>query len=98
MGWRLSRRWDLPAAKREPHCDVKQTRGHPHQYTTAFPPHGEMAQKPWQCCHLLGDAGTEEHEEGPGTEMELIYRCFKNLIVNLRLAIPYPYLPKRYWK
>lgn len=31
------------------------------------------------------------------TEMELIYRCFKNLTVNLRLAIPYPYLPKRYW-
>lgn len=33
-------------------------------------PRLEMAHAFWQCCHLLGDAGTEHREEGTEVKQE----------------------------
>lgn len=33
-------------------------------------PRLEMAHEFWQCCHLLGDAGTEHREEGTEVKQE----------------------------
>lgn len=72
-------RWDGGSAaggiflqqKESPTVMPSKPEGIPTNIQQHFPPQGELAQKPWQCCHLLGDTGTEEQEEIPGTDRDV---------------------------
>lgn len=50
--------------KRAPLSCQANERASPPTYISVPLPHLEMAHEFWQCCHLLGDAGTERQEEG----------------------------------
>lgn len=91
VGWRLSACGTFLRQKESPTVMLLLCEGIPTNIQQPFLPHGEMAQKTLAVLPSIGwetlELRNTKKAQGQ-TEMVLIYRCFKNLTVNLRVSHP----------